>query len=645
MKHSFHISILLFCFYSYVSFAEDSLEVFKVEETSFMRRTSSVQSDQLTKSVGALPNITYSGTGNRSRFILLRGIGESSQFEHSQMHSIAIFYKGIDLSEESSALSLTRNDELSVNYGPQVIKWGARSLGGSIEVSPCGTLCGRNSIFIKNAEYNTHQFQIQTAHNISSESNLVTNFNIEHSDGYIWNEYLNRPTAQRDHLNLSAEINYKLNQARINQNHFFARHKNGYDNWAFEPSYKTLSDHPGQDDHIVHGHSINFRIKNWDSLTSATLTDQVDAYDEDWGNDTYWNSIPGWNQNYNYRSKTTRQRKKFHQKVQMGLDSITVGVHYFYFNERQTIDSFKDETLRRTSSPNFNSQSLGLWLTREFRFDTLNIVPSIRLDHQWVSIDETRGKQSRQLKLPLGAELKFTKEMKSDSSLELLLSHGSKGAGYNTTDQLQQDQLYYGPEEIYQAQLSFHKARHDWAGTWRGFYQMRQNQQIRSSTQSNPNDPNTFFYFTDNTGESQGYGVEGILTYSLSSVTLDSSLGLAQFKSSDTKVTYTPSWSYGWGVEYRKDQWKFRGEGYGKDGYYLNRESRFKNKPIHIFNLRTAFIFGNCSLEGFIENIFDQQTAVHAFYFANEPPNWEARNYSQLSDPRIVGVNFTVDFE
>ena len=65
------------------------------------------------------------------------------------------------------------------------------------------------------------------------------------------------------------------------------------------------------------------------------------------------------------------------------------------------------------------------------------------------------------------------------------------------------------------------------------FYSDRDNQQILSSTQVDPNDPNTFLFLTQNAAAGENYGVEMNWTATpTDSINLFASLGLLR-----TKVT------------------------------------------------------------------------------------------------------------
>jgi iron complex outermembrane recepter protein len=43
-------------------------------------------------------------------------------------------------------------------------------------------------------------------------------------------------------------------------------------------------------------------------------------------------------------------------------------------------------------------------------------------------------------------------------------------------------------------------------------------------------------------------------------------------------------------------------------------------------------------------NVFDEDYVVRGFFFENEPPNWEPKRYTQLGEPRQVGVSARWEF-
>ena len=92
---------------------------------------------ELSHLLSSLPNLGFVSGANRPRFFQIRGVGESSQFEHSQVNAVGMFYEGIDLSEEASSLPLFGRETLAVTYGPQVIAGGGKALAGSLEATSC----------------------------------------------------------------------------------------------------------------------------------------------------------------------------------------------------------------------------------------------------------------------------------------------------------------------------------------------------------------------------------------------------------------------------------------------------------------------------------------------------------------------------
>lgn len=77
---------------------------------------SAQKAQDLSETLTSLPNFNFTSGANHPRFFQIRGVGETSQFEHSQVNAFGIFYEGIDLSEEASAVPLLGRETSVVTY-------------------------------------------------------------------------------------------------------------------------------------------------------------------------------------------------------------------------------------------------------------------------------------------------------------------------------------------------------------------------------------------------------------------------------------------------------------------------------------------------------------------------------------------------
>lgn len=590
---------------------------------------------ELTSVLHTLPNISSASGANKPRFFQIRGIGDTSQFEHSQVNSFGIFYEGIDLSEEASAVPLLGRESMLVTFGPQSYSWGGKALAGSLELSSClEKTCSRQKWQGIAGNYNTYGIS-----GGSTFRSAVINAGYLSSDGYIHNQYLNKPTAEQREGDAVAGFGYSLGSFKFRQHHLYANHRNGYDNWAFSPSYKTLSDHPGHDRHQVHGHSLQWQqggeeISVW-GLTSYTSTQQQEAYDEDWSNDPA----------NDYFAAFERKRSKFHQKLAVKRHGFEAGLHFYTYQEDQVIRSFKNENLRKVTEPDFQSQNLALWIGQEWSWDDYLLIAGARGETQKVRLSGIGDNRSREVAPQFSADIKLRRSWSDAFLSELLLQRGFRGGGYNSSPDVTDDRMAFEPEQLYLVQLSNQIGDQDYSLMARVFHHWHEHQQARSSFQSDPMDPNTFTYFTTNVGGSRAAGAE--LSFLRKWKAWSATGGAGWLRShyySGREVAQSPSWTQHLRLQYAPEKWSSYLQVSGRDGYYHSADHDFKSKPYSLFDAGTSYQLGKWNFGLWIKNIFDHKYVVRAYYFANEPPAWETKYYTQLGPPRTFGTQAVYEF-
>ncbi len=600
---------------------------------------------KLAELLTTLPNISFTSGSNRPRFFQIRGVGETGQFEHSQVAALGVFYEGIDLSEEASTLPLIGREFLNVKYGPQSLAWGGKALAGTVEATSClDQACSMHRGQASGGSYRTYNLSGGSKWNVSSLTGF-TGIGRTLSDGYYDNLFLHKPTSKRDETEAVLGLGYHVGNWRVREHHIVMSHRNGYDAWSVTPGFTVLSDHPGQDRHFVHGHSLQYTSGPWQGMTSLTSTQQLESYDEDWGNNPYWNSIGGWNADYNYFSAFERSRFKLHQKLSRKFgDATEVGVHFSKYNEKQIIRSYKDDVLRRTTEPDFTTQSLGLWAKHDWQDEDWVWSAHARVEKQWIALEGIGDTLKGGVEPQLGAGLSLKKVWAPGRTSELMLTRGYRGGGYNTTPGLNRALLPFGPEEIYLGQLSTESGSEGTRWMARIFYQWQHRQQVRTSVQLDPLDPSTFTYYTENQGSSRSYGFESSLSQQWRQWILSGSLGLMNSHFRNRALAQAPPWTYSARLEYAPSAFSAYAQLSGRDGYYFSDDHEFKSHPYSLVDAGTAYRMGRWELKFWVRNIFDVHYPVRAFYFANEPPLWAPKYYTQLGDPRTFGTQLVFEY-
>ncbi len=81
-----------------------------------------------------LPNINWSGDGNRARYFQIRGVGELEQYEGAPNPSVGFLIDDIDFSGIGTVATLFDIQQIEVLRGPQGSRYGANALAGLIYV-------------------------------------------------------------------------------------------------------------------------------------------------------------------------------------------------------------------------------------------------------------------------------------------------------------------------------------------------------------------------------------------------------------------------------------------------------------------------------------------------------------------------------
>lgn len=607
----------------------------------------------------ALPNITSASGSNRPRFFQIRGIGESSQFEHSQVNAVGVFYEGIDLSEEASTLPLLGLEILNVGYGPQNLNWGSKAFAGSVEASSClGGVCPRGHWAVGAGNYRTYSLRGGSVVS-SPKVSLLVGAGLTTSDGFIENQFLGRPSMKVDEKEAVVGLTYTLGEVKVRQHHLVSMAKNGYDAWAFTPSYDTQSDRPGQDRFFVHGHSLALQLPvaglQLHSLTSATVAQQLESYDEDWGNDPFWNSVPGWNTDYDYFAEFDRRRLKLHQKLYAQTSSgLKWGLHWSSYRENQIVRSIVDGNLRKQSEPEFSTRSTALFAEQLWQLGEWSFGAGARVETQHAKLGGIGPGYSQSMAPQWSLDLKTARSWTAEWSSQMRLRRGYRGGGFNTSATLPSDLLSYGPEQLYVAELGMAWQTPALTAAIQFFHQWQEHAQTRSSIQEDPTDPDTFTYFTANTSGMGGQGAEVSVARPWHSWRFTGNAGFLKNRYHDYKlgkrdlggreVEQSPSWTAMLRAEFNPKPWGFMAQATGRDGYYHSIDHDFQSKPYTLVDGSVSYAVLRWEFRAWVKNAFDKRYPVRAYYFANEPPDWFEKFYEQLGPPRTFGLQAIYEY-
>ena len=649
------VSVALFfiaLLYSYNTSAIEQLVVHG-QKTSERLRTSSPQpgEEAFYQSLWKESNIALIGGSNRPRFLRIRGFGDRDSFEKFSPSSIGFFIDGIDLSEEIAVISNYQDQTVFIDKSGNSVSRGSKAYGGLFLVK--NEQLDHLSDYISIALGNNNSQRVQSQNVWSGNSTqILTQWTLSRSEGFHYNTYLNRKTAQREELSGHLRILNDFHQWHFSQSHLLSLSENGYDHWSLKNDLTTETDRPGQDTYRVHGHSLKIETEresfSLSSETSYTGAIHDESYDEDWGNNAKWNSTPGWNQNYDYHSEFQRRRQKWHQTFLFKNSWSHWGLHGYGHKEKQKNLSYKDNLLRRSTQPQidflnfalFNQSTIGNWSMGS------------RLEEQNLSYQGVKKNNQR-----WGADIGWSTKTSSQSQLSAHIKQNFRAGGVNTSPLLPESRIFFSPETSQLINIDFQYQSLKWAHKMSLFYSQRRDQQVQSSVQLSPGDPNSFVLFTENAGRSESYGAEmdGLLHFH-KNFSLAYNLGLlkAQYLNytrsgtdlSGRNLPHSPEYSFHLrGLLKLSPNWLSTLAFLQRDGFFFSNNHNFRESVARIVNLSLQYEVGLWEAQLYINNLFNQQPKIRAFLFQLEPPDFSERLYTQMGMLQNYGVRLTYHFD
>ena len=634
-----------------------------------------------------VPNLNWAGDTSRPRYFQLRGIGELEQYQGAPNPSIGFLIDDIDFSGLGSAATMFDIDRVEVLRGPQGTRYGANALGGLIYVAsaaPADEFGGRVEVGV--GDYHTRSVgAVLTGPVDALDSSVRVAAQRFTSDGFYHNVYLGRyDTNNRDELTLRGRWRYQPSeQLRVDISALHVQIDNGYDAFAPDNTRTTHSDQPSVD--AQHSSGAALRV-DYSGIGAATLTGIATyattrvkyGYDGDWGNPVYWAPYVDSFSELQYRDRRTAS-------VELRLG--TAPAHGFAWLAGAYAAELR-ETLEDTSAGNSYDPINGAYaqdalVTSGYRsrdvalFGVLDGDLSERL--RWsaglrgerrtahyhdLTQDFVAGSDSSNDFRPAdwlwGGHASLDYRLRASEALYLQLARGYKAGGFNLSQGLSPDQVLFRPEADwnveagYKAELLERRLR----VTADVFALFRNDAQIKTSVQTDPNNPNSFIFYTGNAASGFNDGVEATLEWQATTrIAVGAALGLLQTNFHDfTRVGPTgtisvsralanaPGWQAAAHVEYRDPRGAFaRLDVTGMGSYYFDLPPNDTSSSAYgLVHLKLGWETERWSAYLWGRNLLDRNYPVRGFFFGLVPPDYPNTLYVQLGDPRTFGANLVV---
>jgi outer membrane receptor protein involved in Fe transport len=637
-----------------------------------------------------VPNLNWAGDTSRPRYFQIRGVGELQQYQGAPNPSVGFLIDDIDFSGLGSAATLFDVDRIEVLRGPQGTLYGANALAGLIYVKsadPSDTFGGRAEFDAGN--YNEHSYGAVLTGPVSAlDSAFRLAVQRYSSDGFYHNAYLGRSnTDNRDEFTLRGKWRYEPNENwHVDLTLLRAQIDNGYDAFAIDNSRTTQSDHPSVDRQYSTGLAARSTYSGWGPTftTIATYADTKVNYgfDSDWGNPVQWAPYTDDFTEYQVRHRSTRslEMRLGNPETKASAHGLSwlVGVYAFELRESLTdtsagtyIDPF-DSTQNLDSlsviSSQYRSRNLAVYGQLDGTFsERARWSLGVRGERHTSRYNDT----TTNLDAPTtannfgpadnlwGGQASIDYSIADGQHVYALIARGYKASGFNLSPGLPANQLQFTPESDLNFEVG-HKAQFD-DGRLRIdtslFYMLRHNEQLLTSEQLDPNNPNTFIFFTGNSKSGFNYGLESTASWAATqSWVFGGSLGLLQTKYRgfvqngvtlpDRALPHAAPWQAAVNATWRDPRGPYARldiTGMGPFFYDLP-PNETRSRAYGLINGKLGWETTRWEAYLWGRNLLDKNYTVRGFYFGDEPPDFASKLYVQLGEPRNWGVHFTVRF-
>ena len=634
--------------------------------------------------VSMVPNMNWSGDGNRARYFQIRGVGELAQYQGAPNPSVGFIVDDIDFSGIGTIGTLFDMQRIEVLRGPQGTRYGANALAGLIfmqSTQPSGSFNG--NVTLGAGQDDAFSAGLAFGGPIGGSTGDSSAYRISvhrfQSNGFRDNPYLNKSdTNGRDETSVRGKIAWEAGSNwRLRLTGMFVDVADGYDAFAIDNSLTVLSDNPGRDAQRSIGASFKAVWNGSQSFSLTSITSVADSdidfsFDADWGNSDAWSPVT-----YDYVSLNDRQRQMLSQEIR--LTSTDAGKIFqgsadwligFYANrlaeDLATVNlgdyfdpgfNFADSLDDRLSS-NFDALSSAIFGQLDFSFgDSGTLSLGLRLERRTTDYADSSGLALDPAENMIGGELSYRVAINDQVTGFVSISKGFKAGGFNLGF-VPPGQREFDQESMWNYEFGIKSLLADGRVMLNGsiFYSVRNDQQVETSLQLNPNDPASFVFFTDNAATGKTVGVEAEMTWlPTDAIELYANVGLlnAEFDDYSTPTeslsgrdqAHAPRYTIATGGVYRHHSGAFaRVDVSAKDEFYFDVSHDQKSASYWLANVRLGYESDRWSASVYARNLLNRQYAVRGFFFGNEPPNFPDTLYIRQGDPRQIGLTVDMRF-
>jgi len=612
--------------------------------------------------VDLVPNMNSSKGSSRSRFFQIRGVGERSSFEAISNYSVGIMIDDIDYTGVPGVGILGGISQVEVYSGPQSTRFGPSALAGMIHFK--SEKATREKLWQARTSigtFNTYNSSLNYSAPIGKKSAISIGLIKNLSDGFMINNYLklndtNKINESGARLKILGR-NY-LGDIEFNANLLNA--DNGYDAFTQDNSLTTNSDRPGFDQSESFASSLKLTKKFTEKMTSTSTVTFLKSrhdygYDEDWGNNKKWLETSGWNANYDYNILFDRKRLDytFDQRFNMGK-RYRLGLYLKRSMESFLERGFENNIVRKEILGRVKTNIASLYFSEDTTIlNYFSLQYGVRGEYRHVEYSDNFNNLFKPREFMYAFDINLSKDLKKDNKVLLKIAKGYKAGGINTQNDVSFSRKVFSKEDLYSLEIGHQKR---WQNInlknhFTAFYMFRDNAQVNTSFQDDPLDPSSYTFYIDNATQAHHFGLEWLLEKKfLEKWTLKSNLSFLKTKFSHYEIggrllngrelPHAPHYKGFFNIKYDATEkislithFNF------SDNFYFSNSHDTKSKTYQTMDLQIVLEQETHEIRLWCKNIFNELQTQRGFFFSNEPPLWEERQYIQREAPRTYGVS------
>lgn len=633
----------------------------------------------LDEMLASAANVNFASGASRGRYIQIRGVGLRSQFVDPINPSVGLVIDGINYSGLGGSSLLFDIDQVEIYRGPQGTRFGADGMAGMIQMQSANATSDPSlKLHLGAGTYNSHEAGVAASTGLTDDTSARVSYFRRKSDGYVNNLYLNDETQNQDEqvarfkLNsqLTAHLNSELNLHYIDAN-------NGYDAFTLDNSRNSLADQPGEDNQQSYAVGLNNTYTGFDAFDvslnlSAIDTELFYSFDEDWVcNDTSKPQLCASGLHPDgYSSTDIYSRDRDDQALDLQFNGKTgnwvAGIYY----QNRDVDLERQYTwLANPFASTYETNNMAAYgqLATAIGPKT-TLITGLRVEQYQGDYTDSNGFIEETDDIMLGGKIALEYQVIDRTMIYTSITRGYKAGGINSEalakakdEGLSLDADFFkqhtsfDPEYLWSGEFGVKGSSLDDKFTLRlaAFYMHRDNIQLKSWQVSEQQ----FTGYVANASSGSNYGLEIEGSYQLTpNLFITGSAGYLDTKINDfvtksglnqdgREQAQAPKYQYAFSARYNVTDELYAMLGVeGKDDYYFSDSHNAQAPNTNLVNVSLGYEADMWAVRAWARNVFDETVPTRGFEFGNNPlDGYATQTYTQLGEPRVAGVTFTLN--